>query len=807
MTPDEILRENRRRAQVAAQEVGVARLRKMLERAQADLNDRIARAEGLRGAGADNFTAVRARMVLGQVRDVLRNLTGSMRDLLVEQAVDASEAQTASVLHYLAEGERLFAGTSHPLGISQAAVLDYVRQGAESSVLRRIVTDPSHRGHRGVLDRYGESVIGKFEEALQQRALTGKPWNEVREDLVKESPFLQQAPAHWAERIVRTESIAANNRASQEAMTSANDQLGGGMLKILCAAFDARTSWDSYQVHGQIRRVSEPFNDWEHAYMHPPNRPNDRETVVPHRIHWPVPLTLKPKSDGEVAARWVAEGRKGSPPPRPLMSTVDMAALAAEEVKRVEEQEKTPEVKPARAPKPPPAPKGEEWRPPSILKPARRVTRITDDRGSYETMRDEDGDAVPISQAQQEVFDRINLISSLANPKEIILDALVPNAVVDTRPSYLKPLKKAFKAPEKIREAAELKFLQSDDLAKVKFGSSTLDSDLVKSFAAHSHSLRPRRPLIVRYRGELHIHDGAELLLAKKTLGYSMNTDVDIVDLDVIDPPKIADKTKWRADLKRDVDVVLQSGDGTAVRDRIREILGSADIPSRDAGRGYALKFGVAANVARSLNHVPSSADIGGAMAVHRWDGSVTVAKSELEKVARIAAMDPAALKALPVAEKNAQLDGLSTLVHEDLHGASRIVSTAYRGVGVGIEEAGTEILARKITREHFEDPDVLKLPERSNWSGSYFGGYGSYQPYIQNLLEAVDVAYGDGKDVGNRVEEAFLKTRKWKSGEQEITSGESHIDEFVDALPGLTAAKRVDLKLRLKNPTGPLAP
>lgn len=182
----------------------------------------------------------------------------------------------------------------------------------------------------------------------------------------------------------------------------------------------------------------------------------------------------------------------------------------------------------------------------------------------------------------------------------------------------------------------------------------------------------------------------------------------------------------------------------------------------------------------------------------------MTIVKAGLESTARALAMDPVAFRALPIAEQQPLLDGFRALVHEDLHGASRIASNAYSGIGVGIEEAGTEILARKITREHFEEPALFKIPERAGLH-YYSGGYGSYQEFITGLLNAVDRAYGDGSDVGKRVEEAFLKTRKWKPGEREIASGDDHVDEFVDALPGLPAAKRTALKTRLKATDGPL--
>ena len=63
--------------------------------------------------------------------------------------------------------------------------------------------------------------------------------------------------------------------------------------------------------------------------MHPPNRPNDREVFVPHAMSWPVPEAFKWRSDGEVSARWALEGRKGSPPPRPRMTTVALELIGA----------------------------------------------------------------------------------------------------------------------------------------------------------------------------------------------------------------------------------------------------------------------------------------------------------------------------------------------------------------------------------------------------------------------------------------------------------------------------------------------
>jgi hypothetical protein len=155
-----------------------------------------------------------------------------------------------------------------------------------------------------------------------------QPWDVARQALIDESPFLQAAPGYWAERIIRTETMGASNRASWEAINQAQEDVGG-MVKILAATFDDRTGSDSFAVHGQIRRPAEAFESWYGLYGYPPNRPNDREIVIPHNLRWPIPGYLKWKSDGIVAARWASEGRKTSMPARPLMTTVPLNQFAS----------------------------------------------------------------------------------------------------------------------------------------------------------------------------------------------------------------------------------------------------------------------------------------------------------------------------------------------------------------------------------------------------------------------------------------------------------------------------------------------
>jgi hypothetical protein len=322
----DIIAVNRRSATQLAEKIGKKQLLGILEHATLDLQRRLTRAEAFRKMGkATPFTEERLRLTLRQIKDTVDTVKSGIRGTISDMGKTAAETATENLLEYMTQADALFRGVAAPLALKEAEVLSRASAGVESSILHRLEADPSHRG-AGVLDRYGTATIEHFEQTLRQGLLTGESWMAMRDSVVSQSPFLQQAPAHWAERIVRTEVMHSYNRASWDGMRAIDDSLGD-LVRVLVAVFDEQTGWDSVQVHGQIRRTDEPF-EWSTAngpelYMHPPNRPNDREVVVPQRISWKLPDLLKPKSDAAVVAAWSKSGRKGSPPERPQMSTIE----------------------------------------------------------------------------------------------------------------------------------------------------------------------------------------------------------------------------------------------------------------------------------------------------------------------------------------------------------------------------------------------------------------------------------------------------------------------------------------------------
>jgi len=340
------LEANRRAAQALAQRVGVGRTEEVLRRSAKLLEEKLARVAP--SLGEDSFTVVQLRSALAQVRDVLATVTiPGLRGAVLDTATLAAEASAKHTADYLAVADESFRGVGEqPLAIKKASMMDKGVKGAQSSVLRRLTEGvartnrekvPYRKGkiRAGILSRYGMETIKHFEQTLQAGMIAKQSWIEMREEITKKSPFLQGAPKYWAHRIVRTETMAASNASAHHSIVEADRQLrerageeydhrvGSGMLKILSATFDERTSADSYAVHGQVRRPEEPFDWWDGAYMYPPNRPNDREVVVPHRQRWGLPDYLRQRSDEEVAEAWRRGGRKGEPPERPIMSTVE----------------------------------------------------------------------------------------------------------------------------------------------------------------------------------------------------------------------------------------------------------------------------------------------------------------------------------------------------------------------------------------------------------------------------------------------------------------------------------------------------
>lgn len=324
LTGRELLVRNREQAMKLVNGMGKDRMQKVLAGAERDLLAR------MKSAGSGSFTAEQAKVALAQVRAVLKDVQGGIKETAVEGAKVASEKAVEGQIDYLNAVDQQFKGIVQPLALDEAAMFERGMQGAKSSLLARLASSGEpvvgadavpHKAKVGILERYGMNTFAQFEDIFQKGVLTKASWTDMRSQITEVSPFLQGAPMSWSTRIVRTEVMSAYNKASWESTREADDQLGD-MVKIVSSVVDDRTGSDSISLHAQIRRVDEAFETWYGLMQHPPDRPNDRGLVVPHRIAWPIPDYLQPFSDAQVLARWRMEKRKGQPPPRGRRSTI-----------------------------------------------------------------------------------------------------------------------------------------------------------------------------------------------------------------------------------------------------------------------------------------------------------------------------------------------------------------------------------------------------------------------------------------------------------------------------------------------------
>lgn len=159
--------------------------------------------------------------------------------------------------------------------------------------------------------RYGAAAVKEIEDELAKLALTGQPWTKARPAVFKAIRGVVGDRQWMVDTILRTETSAMYNGTNLAAMIE-EDTPESPMLKRLVATFDKVTGQDSRLVHGQIRPVREPFNDGKRFYMAPPNRPRDREVLVPHRGAWgpnPPRLSMPAPAPAETSAPKLPAGR------------------------------------------------------------------------------------------------------------------------------------------------------------------------------------------------------------------------------------------------------------------------------------------------------------------------------------------------------------------------------------------------------------------------------------------------------------------------------------------------------------------
>ena len=287
-----------------------------------------------------------------------------------------------------------------------------------------------------------------------------------------------------------------------------------------------------------------------------------------------------------------------------------------------------------------------------------------------------------------------------------------------------------------------------------------------------------------------------------------------------------AERKQYAEAMKRDHEILNRKrGDAATqerVRNRLREQVESYGMTAHDV------------NYADGKKYTRNGRMKAGTGACHTWGGEIQISSSKrgantwdratraYERVAanpqtaKLADMPLSELASLGRAERlevarfRSDVYGSKAVIHEAVHGTMPSVPGTYRGFGVGLEEATTEIPARRITR------DWLGLPTHNNirdttalrkvagkWTRE-----GSYGGYLANLARSYETALGatiktdaEAAALWGRLEEASFTFRSKKIGTPLYQNSTDALMGFVNqpAL-GLNAEQQSKMILDLAN-------
>jgi hypothetical protein len=274
---------------------GVKGLDRLYKEARADLYEQLLRAGG---KASKTPTAIQLKAMIAQVDGILKTLGNRVYQHL--QNIGKTSAQLGAK-HGVDEYKILakhFTGTEPVLPLERAATFANLVSDQNASLLRR---------YQLVSQTWTTSAIHAMEQSLAVGTLAQKPLEDLIDLVMKKGGILDGE--RWkAERIVRTETSYAHGSTKFRTMKQNQEDLGIEMHKRLIATFDDRTGDDSFLVHGQTVPVDQPFR-WKHKrrgvwvvdeYMHPPNRPNDREVVIPWDPKWEETESERPLTISEL---------------------------------------------------------------------------------------------------------------------------------------------------------------------------------------------------------------------------------------------------------------------------------------------------------------------------------------------------------------------------------------------------------------------------------------------------------------------------------------------------------------------------
>lgn len=266
---------------------GVGRMKKLYADARGELEEKLRRLT--RAGKGDTFGAQHLRMVLTQVADAVASFEPKLVHHLEQTGRMAGNLAPRHLTNMVGKMESQFGRMTPVVQAAQAAVV----RGAYPGVARTLLDK-----YRQSAKTYGPETMTAIRSGLAHSIIQEETVDEAVGRVVGTDGMFD-AQRWRAERIVRTEMSYSYHVTNQHAL----EQLAPAvpkMMKRLVATHDSRTGEDSVELDGQTVPVDQPFvwvvkDSKGHPtgkvvrYMAPPNRPNDRETVIPWVDGWASP--------------------------------------------------------------------------------------------------------------------------------------------------------------------------------------------------------------------------------------------------------------------------------------------------------------------------------------------------------------------------------------------------------------------------------------------------------------------------------------------------------------------------------------
>ncbi len=266
---------------------GVGRFRRVYRQARVELETRLAALEAA-GRGA-TFTAHQMRLVLAQTMMATGKVQAGIAANLESNSRLATTTAGRHLVGMVDSLSKRFGRVTPVIPATEVAAIGGMLEGVDPMLLRR---------YRVSAATYGPQAISDVQKGLTQSIIQRETVDQAV-NRIRGASGLFQRQAWRAERIVRTEMSYTYGVGKQRSMERLRQTVPevGKMQKRLVATFDSRTGDDSKELNGQTVDVDQPFvwvvKDSKGRptgkvvhYMQPPNRPNDREIVIPWVKGW-----------------------------------------------------------------------------------------------------------------------------------------------------------------------------------------------------------------------------------------------------------------------------------------------------------------------------------------------------------------------------------------------------------------------------------------------------------------------------------------------------------------------------------------